>query len=119
MVEEFIKEKMNELNINYRFGNWKDDLPNIYFVGENIGIATSSEDGKREGNFLLNGFTTQSFNDLKAIDNKIYKMFRTGQRSYKNGKSVVVVYGKSQRIQLAEENVEKIEITLDYYEWEE
>lgn len=86
----------------------------MYFVGETIGINTNDEDGKRQGNFILSGYTTKKYSDLLHYDNILYRHFRTGQRIYENGESCVLVYSMSQRIEVAKENINKIEIRFDY-----
>lgn len=90
---EFLNNELKELGVPYKYGNWGNNPPNVYFVGEELGIeqASGGEDGRDEGEIILNGFSKTNYEDLKVWRDKIFRRFRTGQRTHNMQGSCTIV----------------------------
>ncbi len=119
MVLEFVKEQMDDLGVPYRFWEWAGDIPQTYFVGEFVEASGNSEDGLIEGEVTLSGFTRGTYADLESMRDKIYKRFRNGERLYRDGRGVVVVYSHAMTVDTDLEGVKRMDIYLTSKEWSE
>ena len=117
MVLEFLNEQLANLEVPYQFWEWNGEIPQTYFVGEYSEIGGNSEDGMVEGEIILSGFTRATYADLNAWRDKIYKQFRNGERNFDNGKGCVICYSHAMTVPSDVENVKRMEIYLNTFEW--
>lgn len=118
MILETINTELEGMDIAYEFGTY-DNPPATYFVGDLLPVGVNDEDGKRAGQIVLNGFSKVSYKELEKIDDRLYKRFRSGQKYSSEHAGLTIVYSQSQRITIADEDVNRIEIVLDYFEWKD
>lgn len=119
MVLEFVKEQMDDLGVPYRFWEWAGEVPQTYFVGEFTEASVTSEDGHVEGEFTLSGFTRGTYADLDGMRDKIYRRFRNGERTFRDGRGLVVEYSHATTVDTDLEGVRRIDIYLSTFEWSE
>lgn len=115
-VLEIIKDGMDTLGLNYAFPRWEDEPDDPYFTGEYQEIESMTEDGLRECDFILNGFTRGSWADMESAKEKIEKHFnRTVMAD--NGSAVAIFYANSFVIPTGDAELKRLEIHLKVKEW--
>lgn len=117
---KFINEQMDILSVPYEFGEWTSDVKYPYFVGElpsDEGFTT--EDGKEEITFILNGFHRGKTIDLEEIKEKIKKHFHpiTGLSAKTDSGSIAVFFNGSFYIPTGEADLKRIQINLEIITW--
>jgi len=114
---EFIDKELQDLGINYEFGEWTSDIVYPYFVGNFIEVPT--EDGPAETNFILEGFARGSYLELLQTKDKIEKHFEHGKTAIlDNHSGVAVVYDNANcDIPTGDANLKKVQINLTVKEW--
>lgn len=123
---KIISEAMDNLGINYEFGEWTDEIVYPYFVGEYQEIEPMNEDGMQETSFMLTGFARDSdgsqdaYEALEDAKETIANYFnKVGGKtvSADNGSAVAIFYANSLVIPSGEEELKKIQINLIMKEW--
>lgn len=115
---KFISDALDDLNINYQFGEWSTNpVPDPYFVGEysESESLTREEDGLQESTFMLTGTGTNwlALEQAKAsIENNISK---TAILSSGNG--IAVFYAGALMIPTGDAELKRIQINLTIKEW--
>lgn len=115
-----VSEAMNELGINYEFGEWASSIVYPYFVGEYQEVPILSEDGMQESQFILNGFSRGSWLELEEAKEKIENHFNkvTGKLVTTDGKSTVAIfYENGLIVPTGDEQLKRIQINLKIKEW--
>lgn len=121
-----IKTEMKSAGIDYHFQENKKSPPSYpYFVGELIPVVTGSEDGMKEYTIILNGFNRKTANNsgdlLELLDaaDVIETHFPVvgGFRTVINNQAIVIHFANFQPIDSGDEQLNKIEITLQIKTW--
>lgn len=114
---KIINTELKGLGINYRYGNYKAPVPDRYFTGEYSEVDISSEDGRSESTFMLNGFSRDVLL-LEADKQKIEKHFRNGITAIApNGDAVAVFYSNSLCVPTGDDELVRLQINLIIKEW--
>lgn len=114
----YIEDSMRKLDIPYAFAEWKEELPDRYFIGEyqEIESLTKEEDGFQETSFILTGFTRGSWlsldQDKETIEKYLPKSFITN-----NGSCVAIFYANSFVVPTGGAELKRIQINLTIKEW--
>lgn len=115
---KFISDVLDDLNINYQFGEWSTNpVPDPYFVGEysESESLTREEDGLQESTFMLTGTGTNwlALEQAKAsIENNISKT-----AILSNGNGIAVFYAGTLMIPTGDAELKRIQINLTIKEW--
>ena len=114
-----LSNAMNTLGLNYAFVEWKGDPVYPYWVGEYQETPQASEDGLQETDFILTGFTRNTWLELEEEKNKIEKHFsRYGTAAITNeGNAVVFCYENSLVVPTGDAELKRIEIHISVKEW--
>lgn len=115
-----INNGMTELDLNYAFMRWEEEIPDLYFVGEYQEQPTMSEDGFQESVFILSGWTRGSWADLESAKEKIENYFnRVSGKTVitDNGSAVAIFYENSLVVPTGDSELKKLEIRLSVKEW--
>lgn len=116
-VLSLIDQKMAEIGINYEFGVWTSELVYPYFVGTYTESSSTTEDGKQETAFLLDGFTTGTWLDLENAKAKIENCFSNYTAILENHSGVAVLYENALPVPTGDANLKRIQINLTIKEW--
>ena len=114
----FINEKMEELNINYEFGQWSTDpVPDPYFVGEYTESETleREESGLQDGTFIITG-TSRSWLLLEQAKEKIEKNI-SQTAILPNGNGIAIFYAGALIIPTGDSELKRIQININTKEW--
>lgn len=114
----FINEKMEELNINYEFGQWSTDpVPDPYFVGEYTESETleREESGLQDGTFIITG-TSRSWLLLEQEKEKIEKNI-SQTAILPNGNGIAIFYAGALIIPTGDAELKRIQININTKEW--
>lgn len=121
VVLEKIKEVMANLNINYEFVNYSAKVSYPYFVGEYMENVANDESGKSDGEFLLTGWTRNSWEELEQAKDKIRKVFNQVS-SYtlvnNDNVGVAISYDNSLIVPQDDGQLKCIQINLNVKTWE-
>lgn len=92
-VLQAIENSMNEIGINYEFGEWTSTPVYPYFTGEYQEPESLGEDGQQEVQFILNGFARGegAFMALENAKEQIKEYLLDG-RLVSTEKSVVAIF---------------------------
>jgi len=113
----YIKKLLDELGINYEFGEWIGKITYPYFVGEYQESPSLNEDGKQEILFILNGFNRGSMLDLLLIKEQIESHFKDQRTILPNGNGIVITYSDAMPIPTWDGELKRIQIKLNINEW--
>lgn len=123
-VLNIISEAMDSLGLNYAFMEYNvadnEKPPEMYFTGEYQEVATYSEDGMKETQFILNGFCRGSFIELENAKEEIEGYFNkvSGKTVIAdNGSAVAVFYANSLVIPTGDAELKRMQINLTIKEW--
>lgn len=115
---DYINNLVKSLVTNYRFMEWKDDVPEIYWIGEYQEIAgtTKEENGMQETTFILTGTTRGSWlsleTDKQTIENGI-----TQTAILENNSGIAVFYENALVIPTGDATLKRLQINLTIKEW--
>lgn len=115
-----VSNSMNELGINYEFGEWNSKVVYPYFVGEYQEVPNPNEDGMLESQFILNGFSRGSWLELEEAKEKIENHFNkvSGKIVTADDKSTVAIfYENGLIVPTGDEQLKRIQINLKIKEW--
>ena len=115
-----VSNSMNELGINYEFGEWTSAVVYPYFVGEYQEVPNPNEDGMLESQFILNGFSRGSWLELEEAKEKIENHFNkvSGKIVTADDKSTVAIfYENGLIVPTGDEQLKRIQINLKIKEW--
>ena len=119
-VLKAVKNGMVALGLNYAFIEWKSEPVYPYFVGEYTESPSTTEDGLQECDFILTGWTRNSYEELETAKEKIENYFNkiSGHTVIaNNGNAVAIFYENSLVVPTGEAELKKIEIHLNVKEW--
>lgn len=114
----YISDIMKSIGIPYQFGEWTDEVPDRYYVGEyqEIPSPTKEEDGGQETSFILNGWTRKSCmileQDKETIERSLPK-----SRMNQDGSCVAVFYDSAFPVPTGDGELKRIQINLTIKEW--
>lgn len=117
---KFILEQMKILEVPYEFGEWTSKVEYPYFVGEIPSPEEmTTEDGKKETQFILTGFNRGKYIDLETLKEKIENHFDpvTGLREKTGSGSIAAFYNGSFYVLTGEADLKRIQINLTIKEW--
>lgn len=122
MILEAVNGLMDGLGIPYMYWEFEydGDLPDLYFVGENIESPAMQEDGMQAGDFILSGWSRSGPQPL--IDAKRAIRRKTGGMPLVvngDGGSVAIEYSHAIGVPSDVEGVCRLEIHINYHEWSE
>lgn len=115
---EYINNLIKSLISNYRFMEWKSDVPAIYWIGEyqENASTTKEENGKQDTTFILTGTTRGSWlsleEDKQTIENGITQTAILG-----NGSGIAVFYENALVIPTGDAELKRLQINLTIKEW--
>lgn len=116
-----ISDILKAIGIEYGFMTYnKKPIRYPYFVGEYTETEPYTEDGMEESEFLLTGFTRDTWLSLEEAKNKIKKQFDpiTGRCGITDdGGAIAVFYAGSRPVPTGDAELKRIEITLKIKEW--
>ena len=116
-----IYDAMKSLGIAYGFGTYSGNpVVYPYFVGEYTEIESITEDGFQETDFMLNGFSRESWLELENAKEKIENYFNkvSGKTVIAdNGSAVAIFYANSLIVPTGDEELKRIQIDLTIKEW--
>ena len=116
----FISSKLEEIGIDYEFGEWSSDpVPEPYFVGEYSESEPMDESGLQETTFILTG-TARTWILLEQSKSKIEKLFSktTGLKAIlENHSGIAIFYAASFLIPTGDAELKRIQINLTIKEW--
>ena len=119
-VLNFISSKLEEIGIDYEFGDWTSDpVPEPYFVGEYSESPAMDESGLQETTFILTG-TARTWILLEEAKSKIEKLFSkvTGLTAIlENHSGIAVFYSTALIIPTGDAELKRIQINLTVKEW--
>ena len=114
----YIDNLMSSLSIPYAFMEWKDTLPDHYFVGEynEVPSLTREENGHSETTFILRGFTRGDWLLLEQAREKIERnAAKTAILS--DGTGFAVFYDAATVVPTGDSELKSIKINLTIQEW--
>lgn len=112
---KYINSWLSGLGIPYAFMQWKDAVPDTYFIGEYQEVESMNEDGMTESDFIIMGNTNTNFYDLEKVKQKLSEADHTV--ILPNGNGLAVMYSNSYPVPSVEQGVYRIQITLKIKEW--
>lgn len=116
-----IGKGMTELGLEYDFGTYKKKpVVYPYFVGEYQEFESTTEDGKQELTFMLNGFSRSDWLTLVEAKEKIENYFNRiwGKTVItENGSAVAVFFSDSLIVPTGDMELKRIQINLKVMEW--
>lgn len=116
-----ISNGMAEMGLEYGLGTYnKTPVVYPYFVGEYQEFESTTEDGKQESTFMLNGFSRGDWLELVYAKEKIEKYFnRIWGRTVitDNGSAVAVFYSDSLIVPTGDMELKRVQINLKVMEW--
>lgn len=117
-----ISDAMKSLGLNYAFMEFpvgaKPSYP--YFVGEYQEVPLDNESGEQETQFILTGFSRETWVALEDAKEKIASQFnKVGGKTViaDSGSAVAVFYGHSLVVPTGDAELKKIQINLTIKEW--
>jgi hypothetical protein len=115
-----IADAMREMGLAYDFMEYKGEFVYPYFVGEYTEQAPTTEDGLQITNFMLTGFSHESWAALEDAREQIAQYF--GMVSGKtviadNGSGVAVFYENALVVPTEDATLKRIQINLHIKEW--
>lgn len=115
-----ITDSMYAMKINYSFMEQGCNIEYPYFTGEYQEIESISEDGMRETQFMITGFSRESWTELENAKENIAAYFSgvSGKTVIaENGSAVAVFYGNSLVVPTGDAELKRIQINLTVKEW--
>ena len=107
---------LSGLGIRYVFGTWTGDTKSAYFTGEYSEPESMTEDGLQDCTFILNGFTTRSWQELEtakeSIRNSLPQTLVTA-----SGTGLAVSYAGAITIRQDDISLKRIQINLSVKKW--
>ena len=117
---KIISDAMDSLGLNYAFMEWTDKPAYPYFIGEYQEIESMNEDGMQEAQFILTGFSRETWVALEDAKEKIASLFnKVGGKTViaDSGSAVAVFYANSLVVPTGDAELKKIQINLTIKEW--
>lgn len=110
---------LSALGISYEFGEWSDtNVPQTYWTGEYFEEPNDVESGLISTEFVLTGVTRGKFSNLEMEKELIRRNFQHGFRFIMvDGTGVHVAYNNATMIPTDDENLHRIEVSLDVKQW--
>lgn len=116
-----VSKGMAAAGVNYEYQEWTSKVVYPYFVGEYQEIESTTEDGYREMQFILTGFTRGSYLELEQTKERIEREFDSinGRRAMaEDGSAVAIFYASALgNIPTGDAELKKIQINLVIKEW--
>lgn len=116
-VLKLISDTLSTAGINYEFGEWSSDIVYPYFVGEYTESEPYTEDGLYEIDFILNGFSRDTWITLETAKQTIENSFSNCTQILSNGSGVDVSYAGSFIVPTGDAELKRIQINLKIKEW--
>lgn len=109
---------VDALGIPYAYGEWAEEPPDDFFVGESIEVAslTMEEDGRQETTFILRGYTSGEWLKLLTYQEKIERNI-TRTAILDDGTGVAVFYDSAMVVPTGVAGWKSIKINLKIQEW--
>lgn len=116
-----INNAMAELGLEYGFGRY-DKTPIVYpyWVGEYQEFESTTEDGKQESTFILNGYSRGTWFSFMEAKDQIERYFNRiwGKTVITdNGSAVAVFFSNSLIVPTGDAELKRIQINLKIIEW--
>lgn len=121
-----ISDDMEALGITYGFmgeGLEEDEDGNPiypYYVGEYQEIDPMHENGQKESQFILTGYSRTSWDVLETDKEKIEKYYPCDSGRIvitESGSAVAIFYLRGEPVRTTDAELKKIQIILDVKEW--
>lgn len=114
-----VQTEMENMGIPYEFMRYTSPVNGRYWIGEWSESPVTAEDGSRHGTMLLTGTTRANwlelYQDREKIENRFPSVYGL-RKSTENG-TAVFYYGNTFPVDTGEENLKRIQINVDVYEW--
>lgn len=117
---KIISDAMKSLDLNYAFMEWIGSPAYPYFIGEYQEIEPMNEDGMQETQFILTGFSRDTWEALEDAKEKIASHFnKVGGKTViaDSGSAVAVFYAHSLVVPTGDAELKKIQVNLTIKEW--
>lgn len=115
-----MQKQLTAIGIPYEFMRWTSaSTPSTHWIGEYVETPTDTEDGYKEGTFILTGTFTGSWLELETQRAKIEDHFPRigGLRIHTDDGTVVIFYANASHIDTGEANLKRIQINLEIKIW--
>lgn len=116
----FIAEKLEEINVDYEFGQWTTSpVPEPYFIGEYSESPPMDESGLQETTFIITG-TARTWFLLEQEKTKIENLFsKVGGLTaiLENHSGVAIFYENAFNVPTGDAELKRIQINLLVKEW--
>lgn len=115
----WIGDLMERLSIPYAFMEWKEKPPeDVYFVGDFIESPTVDmhENGHRESQFILRGYTRNSWLLLEHAKRRLEK-YAASTTILPDGTGLAVFYSHGEHVPTGDAELKSIKINLTVQEW--
>lgn len=115
---KYISGIFEGLGIPYAYKEWADEVPDTYFVGDEIEnpSATLEENGHQETTFILRGYTRGSWMELQNYKEAVERNI-TKTAILDDGTGVAVFYDSAMGVPTAVADWKSIKINLTIQEW--
>lgn len=120
MVLEVVAAEMKSLGLNYAYEFWSSRPMYPYFTGDYVETGVEVSSGKTEGTMYITGWARKGYaeiNDLLAAKDKIKQRFCEFIHTDDEA-CVYLNYTGFKYIPTGDEDLSKIEITIDCQEWQ-
>lgn len=116
IVLALLSGKMQELGLAYAFLQWNGEVTYPYFIGEYTEEPELTESGEMQVDFILSGFTRDSWLSLEEAKAKIAEVFRDFV-TIRNGYGIAIYYDHSYPIPQETDELKRMEIHLSIKVW--
>lgn len=119
MILRVVNDLMGGLGLAYEFGelHCDGDPPPLYFVGDLIEAPAIQEDWRESGQVVLGGWSRAGVQPLLDARDAVRSALGGSLRATGADGAVVVEYSHSTLPPSDVEGIDRLEISLNYYEW--
>ena len=118
-VLQYVSDLLTDtIGIPYAFGEWKEQLPERYWVGSTIEPVslTREESGRQDMTLILRGYARGGYMQLMADKENIERhIARTA--ILPDGTGIAIFYAGGEIVPTADAEIKSIKINLDIQEW--
>lgn len=119
---KIVAETMSAAGMRYAYGEYAEKpIEYPYFVGEYTEYSSLTEDGKSDCRFEITAYGRNTYAELEECKQKIIRAFGgcTGINMIaENGNGVAICFDNAFPVQTWDEELKKMQINLNIYEWE-
>lgn len=115
---KYVSGLMEDIGIPYAFGEWKEEPPDRYWVGNYIEAETLTRDenGRQNITFILRGYARGGWMLLEQDKAKIEK-HASQTAVFPDGTGIAVSYAGGDAVPTADSDIVSMKINLEIQEW--